>query len=299
VRAPVTIVALGIAMLAVVAGAAYADPSQQLDKGRQYFKAKDYGSAQPILNDLVHPRPQLASANDLVECYLMLGTSRVENGDSSGAKEEFEKALELDPTKNLVVNGYYSERAVRVFDETKDDIRRRNEAVAKTKEEAEKKLALERFLQNLVVVESHPYYINFLPFGVAQFQTKHPIKGSILAIGQALTLGGSVSTWLYLSTKYGFPNGKVPTAEVDSARNYQQLEIGAGLAFFGLYAWGIYDAITHYQATTQVKAPDLNSLPPGLRPNLPVTKPPPKKTSFRVVPMFSPNGAGISLSWEH
>ena len=62
---------------------------------------------------------------------------------------------------------------------------------------------------------------------------------------------------------------------------------------------GIYDAITHYQATTQVKAPDLNSLPPGLRPNLPAPKPRPDKTSFRVVPMFSPSGAGIGLSWEH
>ena len=56
-----------------------AAPSDEFAKGRQFFTAKDYGSAQPIFNDLVHPKPQLASREDLVECYIMLGTSRVED----------------------------------------------------------------------------------------------------------------------------------------------------------------------------------------------------------------------------
>jgi tetratricopeptide (TPR) repeat protein len=291
--------AVVIATLVVAATVAWADPSQNLAKGRQYFQLKDYGSAQPLLNDLVHPKPQLANPQELVECYLMLGASRVMNGDAEGAKAEFAQALQLEPNRQLIVNGYYEERAVRVFDETKDDLRRAADADAKAKKEAADKLAIEQFLKNVVVVENHPYYVNFIPLGVPQFQGKRPLMGSILGIGQAVTLATSVSTWLYLSTKYGFPNGKVPTPEVDSARRYQQLEIGTGIAFLLLYGYGVYDAISNYQAQTRVQTPDLNSLPKGVRPDLRSTTPPPKKTSFHVVPLLVPDGAGIGLSWEH
>lgn len=289
-RAAVVLVV--IAAASVVAAA----PSDEFAKGRQYFKAKDYGSAQPILNDLVHPKAQLASSDDLVECYIMLGTSRVENGDRDGAKGEFAAALQLQPDKVLVVNGYYSEKAVRVFDETKDDLRRAKEDDDRRKADASRQAALEAYVKSLIVYENHPYYVNFVPLGVPQFQGKRPVRATILAVGQAVTLGTSVSTWLYLSTKYGFPNGKVPTAEVQSARNFQQLEIGAGIAFLGLYAWGVYDAITHYQAQTRVKG-DESLIPPELRQTTP--KPPPKKTSFRLIPLLVPNGAGIGLTWEN
>jgi hypothetical protein len=286
------VVALVIAIASVASGA----PSDDFAKGRQYFKAKDYGSAQPILNDLVHPKARLASSDDLVECYIMLGTARVENGDRDGAKAEFAAALQLQPDKVLVVNGYYSETAVRVFDETKDDLRRAREDDDRRKAEARRQADFDAYVKSLIVYENHPYYVNFVPLGVPQFQGKRPLRGTILAVGQAVTLGTSVSTWLYLSTKYGFPNGKVPTAEVESARNFQQLEIGAGIAFFGLYAWGVYDSITHYQAQTRVKAdPDL--LPPGLRPQ--TKTPAPSKTSFRLIPLLVPNGAGIGLTWEN
>jgi len=223
----------------------------------------------------------------------------VMNGDPDGAKAEYAQALQLEPNRQLIVNGHYEERAVRVFDETKDDLRRAAEADAKKKEAEATKRALELYLKNLVVVENHPYYVNFIPLGVPQFQGKRPLAGSILGVGQAVTLATSVSTWLYLSTKYGFPNGKVPTPEVDSARRYQQLEIGTGVAFLLLYGYGVYDAISNYQAQTRVQTPDLNSLPKELRPNLPSTTPPSKKTSFRVIPLLVPNGAGIGLSWEH
>ena len=69
---------------------------------------------------------------------------------------------------------------------------------------------IQKFLDSVIVYENHPYYVNFVPFGVPQFQGKRPLKGSLLALGQGVMFGTTVSSWLYLSTKYGFPTGNAP-----------------------------------------------------------------------------------------
>ena len=66
---------------------------------------------------------------------------------------------------------------------------------------------------------------------------------------------------------------------------------------------GVVDAYVHYKPQTRT-AIDESVLPPELRGLLkPETSAPaPKKkpkTSFRVVPMLTPDGAGIGLSWEN
>jgi hypothetical protein len=288
------------AVVVLGVGTTSAGPSDEFATGQRYFKNRDFSSAILPLNDLVRPVLKLADQSQLIETYLMLGTSRFETSDRDGAKREFREALKLDPNRELVVSGYYSEGAVRVFYETKDDLRRQSEADAKKKRDAELKAQIDAYLKNLVVLENHPYYVNFVPFGVPQFQGKRPGAGAILAGTQAISFGTSVSVWLYLATKYGFPRGKVPTTDIDATNRLVAIEEIAGIAFIGLYGYGVYDAITHYQSQTRVKA-DPSLLPPELRPSSdePKPKPTPPKSSFHVIPMLVPNGAGVGLIWEH
>jgi hypothetical protein len=75
-------------------------------------------------------------------------------------------------------------------------------------------------------------------------------------------------------------------------RRLQQIEIGTGIGFFALYAWGVYDAIRHYKPRRQIQGDD-SLIPPEI---LNPTKT--KRTSFHIAPMLSPDGVGVGLGWE-
>ena len=68
----------------------------------------------------------------------------------------------------------------------------------------------------------------------------------------------------------------------------------SGAAFWALYGLSIFDALRHYTPRTQLKADD-SLLPEELKNAL---KKPPQKSSWRIIPMPVPNGAGVGLSWE-
>ena len=89
---------------------------------------------------------------------------------------------------------------------------------------------------------AQPRYAPFLPLGIPQFKADHRKKAWWFALSQGAMGEVSLGTWLYLTHRYG-PSGTVPRDEGDRARTLQRLEIGTGLAFFALYAWGAIDAI--------------------------------------------------------
>ena len=91
------VIALVVSLVAV----AQAGPLQDLDNARRSFKAKDWGSAQKVLKDLLYPQPQLAEQSSVVEAHILLGVCHYEQGRRDDAKAEFEAALALDPTKTL------------------------------------------------------------------------------------------------------------------------------------------------------------------------------------------------------
>jgi hypothetical protein len=87
-----------------------------------------------------------------------------------------------------------------------------------------------------------PRYAPFVPLGVPQFKADHRKKGWWFALAEGATGAASLGAWLYLSQRYGFP-GTVPAEEEDRARALQRIEIGTGVAFLALYAWGVIDAL--------------------------------------------------------
>jgi TM2 domain-containing membrane protein YozV len=302
---------VGLALGAVIAVAvvsaptrATASPAQDLEQARQSFRQHDYDSARKLATFLLYPDEKLALPVDLVEAHVILGASNFETGHRLDAKTEFEKALQIQPDKSLT-DLLFSEGAIRLFDETKADIEGRAERDAQLRKIAAERERIRKYKESLVVVERHSFGINFAPFGAGQFQNKQPVRGVLFAAGQGITGGISVSVFLYLSVKYGL-SAKVPLAEADGVRQLEQIEIGSGIAFFAIYAWGVVDALLHYKPRVQIEGDD-TLLPPDLAPGA-ASKPappprPPRKTSLldrlHVRPMIAPDSAGVGLTWEN
>ncbi len=293
------IVAFTTLAIALTLGTAGATPRDDLDQARKAFREGQFAVALEKYNALLYPELKLASAEDNVEAYINLGVCRIELGDVDGAKREFERALELDPNKQLDTLVITNKKAIELFDDTKADIRTRKEREAAKAREAGERERLRKIRESLIGVRESNYVLNFLP-GAGQFQNGQPLKGGLFLGGQAVTASISIGIWYYLVNKYGIRSDKVPLTEGPRVRLLQQLEIGSGLAFFGLYIWGVVDAHRNYKRTVRTEL-DESLLPPELRDveKKPATR---VKTSWRerlhVTPIFAPDSAGVGIGWE-
>jgi len=290
-----------LVVIAAVAAAAAASPAQDLDRMRQAFRQHDHDAAMKLATFLLYPDEKLALPADLVEAHVILGASNFETGHRAEAKAEFEKALQIQPDKSLT-DLLFSEGAIRLFDETKADIEARAERDAQLRKLADERERIRKYKESLVVVEQRSFGVNFVPFGAGQFQNKQRVRGVLFAAGEGLTGGISLGAFLYLAGKYGL-NAQVPVLEGPGVRRLQQLEIGTGIAFFAIYAWGVVDSLLHYKPRVQIEGDD--TLLPPLR-DVPPDKakqPAPRQTSaldrLHVTPLIAPGGAGIGLTWEN
>ncbi len=302
--------ACAAALLGAAAGPVRASPAAapalQLDRGRDSFKRGDWQSAIEVINTLLYPELQLARKEQVVEAHILLGAAFYQTGNRERAREEFQRALEIEPEQSIG-SRLYPEGAIRLFEETKTDLR-----IAKEREDEKRRVAqrleeIEAYKKSLIVYETHPYYVNFVPFGAGQFQNRQRGKGIMFAVTQGVTGGISAGIFLYLASKYGLVSSSVPFDEGRTVRNLQGIEIATGAAFLGFYAWSVLDALAHYKPRQRVEGED-SLLPPELRdprdPGGPRGKPaPPKQTSLRdrvhVHPVLVPSGgAGVGLSLE-
>ena len=276
--------------------AAHATPTQDLERARKNFRAKDWQSAKEVSGALLYPQLQLGRSEDVIEAHVLLGAANFELGENQQAIDEFTKALQIDPDRSITTL-MFSEGAVRLFDRTKEDVRVRLEHEAEKKKLAEAAERLEAYRKSLVVYEARPFYLNFMPFGLAQFTQNRNGMGTVMAIGQGTTFLASVGIFGYLVGTYGFESNAVPLTDGPRVRRLQQIEIGAGIGFFAFYAWGVYDAIRHHKSRQQVQGDDSLIPPEILNPGK--TKPSSKTSSLRLAPMFTQDSVGIGIGWEN
>jgi hypothetical protein len=284
--------------LLLATSVAFATPRDDLKAANKAFREGQYGDARDKYNALLYPDIQLADSNDLVEAYVNLGVCRLETGDDPGAKREFEKALQIDPNRQLDPLVITNKKAIALFDDTKADIRVRAEREANAQREAKERQRIRDIKRSMIGVQGNQKLLIGIPFGVGQFQNGDRRKGAFFLGAGLVTFTTSVGIFAYLTNKYGIKSDKVPLDEGPRVRRLQQIEIGTGIAFWGLWVWGAIDAYRHFKPQTRVKL-DESLLPPELREN----PPPPKKkekTSYHLVPMLTPDGgAGIGIGWEN
>lgn len=286
-----------LALVLAVSSAA-ATPSDDLLAARKAFRDGDFVQARDKYNGLLRPEIKLADSNDIVEAYVNLGVCRVETGDESGAREEFERALGIDPNKQLDPLTITNKRAIKLFDDTKAELRTRAEREAEKKKTAELLEAQRKALESLIVYKEQQYYLNWLPFGLGQFQNGDRKKGIFFAASEGVMATTSIAIFGYLVQKYGLSSDKVPREEIKTVFALQGVELATGLSFWVLYAVGVIDAHRHYVPQKRVNT---NDLPPEFRDF--VKQAPPKKTSLleriHISPMLTPDGVGVGIGWEH
>lgn len=282
-----------LVVLALLAGVAQANPNINLDRAREAYRAKNWESAAEIANSLLYPTVTIGDREEAIETYILLGAAKYEIGERDRARHEFEKALEMDPQRSISTMNF-SEGAVRLFEDTRAEFQARRAREAEAKRLAEAREKLEAYRKSLVVIEKRSYGVNFVPFGAGQFQNKQTVKGYVFAGTEFATAATSAGIFLYLAGKYGL-SAKVPLSDATQIQRLQQVEIGTGIAFFAIYAYGVFDALRNYKPSAQVQGDD-SLLPPDLRD---IGKDQPKKTSLHIVPMLVPNGAGVGLSLEN
>ncbi len=285
-----------LAIIVLVAAGAHATPSDDFEQAKQAYRRGQYTAALPLFNSLLYPPPpRLASQQDLAEAYVALGVCRYETGDTPGARREFEQALLVNSNVRIDPLIVTDSTAIDAFNETRLDMQERIRAEQEKKRRAE----LVKLRASYVGVENNQFYLNFVPFGVGQYQNKDIAKGIFFTAAEGVTLITSAGIWAYLVNTYGIRSTRVDAKDANNVRTLQQFEIGAGVAFLGLWVVGAVDAYLHYTPQTRVEI-DESVLPPELRGLLkpePVKKQP--KTSFHILPMLTPDGAGIGVSWEH
>jgi tetratricopeptide (TPR) repeat protein len=280
-----------LAIAALIATTATAGPLQDLDRAQRYFKSKQCDEAIPLLKNLLYPKPQLARTSELCEAHILLGVCHYEGARRDDAKSEFESCLAIDPSWKLEPL-IFSEAQVRLFDEVRADVEARAERDRKLRELEEERERIRRLIENTRNFETRSFALNFAPFGAGQFQNGDRTKGFLVAAGQGVTGATSLGVFLYLAGTYGL-EAKVPLEDAVSVRRMQQIQVGAGAAFFAIYAYSVIDGIWHFKPRAQVE------VDPQLLEEL--KKKPAKKAASRVQvgPMLLPGGAGIGIVWEN
>lgn len=290
--------ALIILLCCLASAASAGSPKEDLDRARDAFRKKDCDSATDPLTKLLYPVERLADRDSLFEARAMLGACFADAGQREQAKAEFEKALQLKP-REVLDSLFYSERAVRLFDDTKADIENRAKKDAELRELQAKQERLEQAIRNTRLYQANPFAMNFAPFGLGQLQNGQRLKAALFAGGQIATIGTSVGIFTYLVNKYGIRSDQVPLDDGPRVRRLQQIEIGAGIAFWGLYLWSVVDAVRYWEPKKRIEGDD--DLLREIRDDLTKQKPPPKKAFYerlRLSPMVTSDGVGIGISWE-
>ena len=163
---------------------------------------------------------------------------------------------------------------------------------------------MREYLDTIGVYETNSFGVNFVPIA-AQYQNKQRTKAWLFGGGMALTGGTSLGIFIYLAGKYGLSSDRVPIAEGPRVRRLQQIEIGSGIAFAGVYIWGVIDAMINFKSQRRIQGDDtlIRDLldPSNPAPPVPATK---KKTKtslrdrLRIGPIVTPTGVGVGLGWE-
>jgi tetratricopeptide (TPR) repeat protein len=230
-------------------------PRQAFDRGRTAFGRAEYGRAIEILHPLLYPEVLLDSEGEVVQAHRMLGVAYLFENQTDDARREFRKLLELRPD-------YRFDPLLdpqRVVDFFNGIVKEEEGAIAARRQREAARLYPQT--APAVVYERRSYLINFFPFGAGQFQNEERRKGMAFLgaeAGLALISVGAFATNLAL---YGLephrqclgdqanpcPPEKIDHSQEDTSAWLLRVQLVSGGLFFAVAAWGIVDAVRHFQ----------------------------------------------------
>ncbi len=294
-----------LALVLVLGAAAQAvTPAIQFERGKAAYDRGEYARAIGILRPLLYPEIRLESEGQVVQTHRMLGVAHLFGMQNQNAAQEFRKLLQLRPDFRFdaildppqvvdFFNGVLREQEAEIARITA--MRKEAELAARREREA-----LERARNGPVIVEKryarNSFALNFVPFGVGQFQNGQRGKGWAFLASESLLAAVSVSALATNFALYGASPKRRPClapaegAGAECARDRTdeersklllQTQVVSGALFFGVAAWGIVDALLNHQAETPLPVPGNNAA-----------------GRVAIAPVVLPSGLGAGLSFR-
>jgi hypothetical protein len=259
-------------MIALLLALALATPDADVKRARDRYEFGAYADAAGAVREMLSRTPDLPEPV-AVEAYRILGLSEYQLGDKPAARAAFVHLLSIDPDQTLdpfLVPPPIVEFFDKVRLEAEPELAPLREQKKQLKEqerlaeEARRRLLAEEQIRSgppskIVVVQEHVYLLNFLPFGVGQFQNGDNTKGIIIAVSQvvlgAVNIGAifahnaiadDPSRRCSVSTPNNCSNPPIPDSDRALLQSIDIVKyVSAGL-FWGVYVYGVADSLVHY-----------------------------------------------------
>ncbi|HZL16812.1 MAG TPA: tetratricopeptide repeat protein [Polyangia bacterium] len=267
----------------------HATPREAFDRGRTAFGRAEYRRAIEILHPLLYPEVLLDSEGEVVQAHRMLGVAYLYQNQSDEARREFHKLLELRPDYRFdplldpqqvvdAFNGVVKEEETEI---ASFEARRRQ----RDQELLARRLREERLRPPVTTIlryEHHPYGLNFVPFGVGQFQSGQRRKGWLF-LGVEAGLGAvSIGAFATNLALYGLhphrkclvqepidsnglsetcPPDKIDHSQEDTSSALLRVQLVTGALFFATAIWGVVDALRHYRREVLLESGAAEAVP--------------------------------------
>ncbi|MFP4598283.1 MAG: hypothetical protein ACLFVJ_08525 [Persicimonas sp.] len=255
-----------------------ASPKARVERAERAFEDADFEMIRPLLEPLLLPDSTLDDEQLEFSARTLLGvgyyfeaqqvtdaTTRRELLDQ--AETQFLARLRAEPDRPLNPM-IYPASVVEFFETVMDEHAEELDAIRTERDEAGRTethgTLTTVYIEREVGLKN--YAVNFMPFGVGQFQNDEPVQGTLFATAQGAALGLNVASYWIVESLRGQDGYYEPGTgqDADHARQWRVAQyVGLG-AFVGLYVWSIIDALQRYEGQ-EIRIRTLDEPPPELR----------------------------------
>lgn len=266
---------------------------QSFQKAKAAYERGAYKKVISLLRPLLYPKNLLSEKKMQLSAHKMLGISHVFEKNRLAAEQSFMAILAEEPKFRLdplvdppAAVGIFeavrkrSAEMLRKIEEAQRAEERRQLEEQKRREDELRQLreAAKRGAQMVErTVQRHPYWLNFIPFGVGQFQNGHRKKGAFLLTAQLLTAGTSLG--MALGYRLAFPDGRYRPEDETKVDVLRAGQVISGALFWALVVYGVLDALNYYKSESVRERRYKIS------------------RGFSIAPAATPGGAGLKITF--
>jgi hypothetical protein len=239
-----------------------ASPSGDLREAERAYERGDYRRVIQLISPLLYPKIQFSDSQRTIKAYTLLGISYVFEKNNTEAEIQFLAILSQRPGFRLDPL-FYPEAAVELFEEVKrqnaekiqnflererqEQEGQRQADLLRQKEQRRPIRPMKKNDDEVIVrtIINRPYWLNFMPLGVGQFQNGHRKKAYILMSTQLSLMAISAGTAIGVRTAYsGHPLG---TEQYNTAQALNTVQLVSASLCVASIVYGVIDALVYYQ----------------------------------------------------